>query len=240
MFDRSTNATFVPGEPGRLGRLALWPVDDSVGRTHHDGDVELVPLVVPAPDGLRTTPTPARLLPVSQVLDELVQLAPDAQVSRSIAAWGHVARVAVDLAARGRLQPAIVGGADTWVLAPLTEDDRQIRAALAAWLPPECHCLVLPDAPEASDAVLAPTVAVAAFYGAVADCLPRTAAAGIASGLRAWAGEAVADVADLDRFLPGPMPASARSSGSASPCRPSRTSRSASTSSCGRPSTRPS
>src|SRR6185295_16047367 len=140
-----------------------------------------------------------------QVLDELVQLAPDAPVSRSVAAWGHVARVAVGLAARGRLQPAIVSGRDTWVLAPLSEHDRQVRAALAAWIPPEAHCLVV-DTPAPGDAdglaVLAPTVAVAGFYAAVADTLPRTAAAGIASGLRAWAGEALADVADLERFLP--------------------------------------
>ncbi|MGZ4705449.1 MAG: DEAD/DEAH box helicase, partial [Acidimicrobiales bacterium] len=43
---------------------------------------------------------------------------------------------------------------------------------------------------------------VSGFYGAVADTLPRTAAAGIASGLPAWAGEALADVAALERFLP--------------------------------------
>jgi superfamily II DNA or RNA helicase len=209
VFDRSTNATFVPGEPGRTGRLALWPLDpadpadpDGAGSDPDlspEGEVDVVRLIVPGPDGPETTPTPARLLAVRDVLDDLVQLGPDAEVSRSVAAWGHVARVAVGLAARGRLQPAIVGGVDTWVLAPLGEEDRQVRAALAAWIPPESHCLALvEDGPN----MLAPAVAVSGFYGAVADSLPRTAAAGIASGLRAWAGDAPADVADLERFLP--------------------------------------
>ena len=165
----------------------------------------MVDLVVSSEDRVRVAQMTARLVPIAEVLDELVQLAPDAPVSRSVAAWGHVARVAVGLAARGRLQPAIVAGRDTWVLAPLSEQDRQVRAALAAWIPPEAHCLVvLPTGPggDGELAVLAPTVAVSGFYGAVADSLPRTAAAGIASGLRAWAGEALTDVADLERFLP--------------------------------------
>jgi len=225
VLDPSTHATFVPGEPGREGRLALWPADTVTGRAT-DSEVQVVDLVVSSKDRIRPARMTAHLVPISQVLDELVQLAPDAAVSRSVAAWGHVARVAVDLAARGRLQPAIVGGHDTWVLTPLTEHDRQVRAALAAWMPPEAHCLGLGDQPATQPPTPAadqppgdspgdssggspgdlmmqsPAVAVAGFYNAVADSLPRTAAAGIASGLRAWAGDGLADVADLQRFLP--------------------------------------
>ncbi|MGZ4759993.1 MAG: DEAD/DEAH box helicase, partial [Acidimicrobiales bacterium] len=217
MLDRSTHATFLPGEPGRTARLALWPADGVTGAAA-EAELGVVALAVSSRDRIRAARMTAHLVPISQVLDELVQLAPDAPVSRSVAAWGHVARVAVGLAARGRLQPAIVSGRDTWVLAPLTEHDRQVRAALAAWIPPEAHCLVVADdgtggpgpSPAARSSapgsdpltMLAPTAAVSGFYGAVADTLPRTAAAGIASGLPAWAGEALADVAALERFLP--------------------------------------
>src|SRR4051812_976045 len=214
VLDPSTHATFLPGEPGRTARLALWPADGVKGPSTAS-ELGVVALAVTSRDRVRSAQMTAYLVPIAQVLDELVQLAPDAPVSRSVAAWGHVARVAVGLAARGRLQPAIVSGRDTWVLAPLSEHDRQVRAALAAWIPPEAHCVVVPgtdqgpgSAGQADEAavgeltVLAPTVAVAGVYGAVADSLPRTAAAGIASGLRAWAGEALVDVADLERFLP--------------------------------------
>ena len=70
-----------------------------------------------------------------------------------------VAAAAVGLAARGRLQPAVVNGRDTWVLAPLDQHDRQVRAALADWIPPEAHCLAVTGGAEL--AMLAPAVAVA-------------------------------------------------------------------------------
>ena len=215
MLDPSTHATFVPGEPGRQARLALWPADTVTGRAA-ESEVGAVSLVVSSRDRVRPARMTAHLVPIGVVLDDLVQLAPDAPVSRSVAAWGHVARVAIDLAARGRLQPAIVSGHDTWVLTPLTEHDRQVRAALAAWMPPEAHCLEIVELraadrpgdggdrgqPGREPSMQSPAVAVAGFYNAVADSLPRTAAAGIASGLRAWAGGDLADVAALARFLP--------------------------------------
>jgi superfamily II DNA or RNA helicase len=202
MLDRSLHATLVPGDPARTSCLALWsaePGGDPAGEP--DDAPTLVPLVLPGPSGVATALRPARLVGIAEVLDDLVDVPLDDTVaSPSVRAWALVARVALDLVARARLQPAIsAGGHDTWTLGPLDEADRSRRAALAAWLPPTAHC----HPSSGVDALRVPSAhdAVTLFCRAVADAMPRTAAAPTVSRQPAWCGREPADVAALRSHL---------------------------------------
>lgn len=204
MFDRRLHATLVPGDPARTSQLALWSSDSSIADVEvadADGPRELVELVVPGDTGPVLKVLPAQLHSLDQLLDDLLDVPPDDPLaSGSVRAWSVVARHALDLIARGRIQPAISPtGLDTWTLGPLDERDRSLRAALAAWLPPAAHCHPLPGTsgarlPSARDAV-------AAFSRAIADVLPRTAAAEALTRQPAWSGSGPTDVSALRAHL---------------------------------------
>ena len=124
----------------------------------------------------------------------------DPAASPSVRAWCVVARTALEIVAHGRIQPAVSpSGFDTWTLGPLEERDRSLRAALAAWLPPVAHCHPLPDT--AGGRVPTAADAVAAFSRAIADTLPRTAAAGAVSRQPAWCQPEPVDVSALRSHL---------------------------------------
>lgn len=192
------HATFLPGDPGRAGRLALW---DDPGGTRPMPRPDQVELVLPAGGGVRRRTVPATVLPVRSLLDDLASLPlDDPGTSASMHAWAVVARAALGLVARGRLHPAVSAeGYDTWALGPLDDEDRHVLASLAAWLPPSAHCVPVPGRSPLE--VLSPQEAVAGFYRAVADELPRTAAAGTVSRQRAWCGSEPVDVESLRPFL---------------------------------------
>ena len=109
--------------------------------------------MVPAGDQVRRKLTTVSLHPVDDLLDELVQVGLDAKASRSARAWAEVARVALRMVAEGRIHPAMAEGWDAWALGPLTPHDRSVRAALAGWLPPEAHCLAVPELEAVADDV---------------------------------------------------------------------------------------
>ena len=124
MLDRALHATLVPGDPPRRTALALWHPDGpgaSPSATSTTAEQELVTLVLPSAAGPAATTLRADLVPVAELLDELVDVAPDdPAASPSVRAWGVVARHALGLMARGRLEPAITAsGLDCWTLAPL-------------------------------------------------------------------------------------------------------------------------
>jgi superfamily II DNA or RNA helicase len=196
MLDRRLHATLVSGDPARTCGLALWRDEPDTTAAH-----ELVPLVLPTEQGVRTMPVPAVVHGIGELLDELVDVAPDdPEASASVRAWAVVARAALDLVARGRLQPAIsAAGLDTWTLGPLDEQDRSRRAALAAWLPPVAHCH--PLAHVEPTRVLSALDAVAQFSRAVADAMPRTAAAASVSRQPAWCAHEPVDVRSLRSHL---------------------------------------
>ena len=106
-----------------------------------------VELVLPAGRGVRRKRMPATLVPIGDLLDDLVAAnLDDEQRSPSLRAWSLVARTAVGLVGRGRIHPAVSGdGFDTWAVGPLDEHDLAVRSALAAWLPPAAHCLAVPN-----------------------------------------------------------------------------------------------
>ncbi|MFI5043502.1 MAG: DEAD/DEAH box helicase [Acidimicrobiales bacterium] len=191
MFGGESNATFFPGSPGRTAELFVWPAAFGIDEAD---------LVVPSGDRIRTRTVRGVRYSIDRVLDDLVPLGVDAPVSRSVRAWAEIARVALRFIAEGHLRLGVVDGSDAWSIGSLGPHERSALAALAAWLPPEAHCVPVPDTRPARMLGAAP--AVAEFVSAIADVMPRTAAAGLVSGQRAWVGDWLSDVSDLARFLP--------------------------------------
>ena len=186
----TTHATIVPASPARLARLALW---DSGGEPSGDDPVELV---VPTDDGMQRRSVMARLVSVADVLDELIVIGPGVDATSSVHAWSAIAKTVLGLIARGRLQAAITAeGIDQWTVGPLSESDRATRAAFVDALPPSAHCLALGESVPLQ--MLSADRAIVAFYQAVADAMPRTAAAPLVVGQREWASLDPVDVSRL-------------------------------------------
>ncbi len=190
-FLDDVEAVFVAADPPRRSQLALWRPDGAPP----PGAEDTLDLVVPVGDTVLRQPVPVRLVPVAEVLDQLLALPVDALLGPSVLAWARVARVAVELVARGRLSPGLTeGGSDGWRLGPLDPDDVRRRVSLAAALPPQAHCLAV-DRDLATDRgdgpnglrISSPRAAVDAFSDAVADIVPRSAAAVRFAGHRAFA-----------------------------------------------------
>ena len=217
---RGLHATIIPGTPARLTRLALWSDDRAVRRRHGlDGhrpgldsrvgssrDVERVELVWPSATGVRRRKVPALIVGFDEVLDDLVGMSasPAASdgITASVLAWAAVSKVALGVVARGRIQPAITAdGVDQWIVGPLDERDRSVRAHLVDHLPPAAHCLVVAAGPPVR--MTSAHVAVVAGYQAIADLLPRTAGAPLASAQNEWAALASHDVGHLRSALAG-------------------------------------
>ncbi len=201
MFDPRLHATLVAGDPARTTRIALW-ADDDERWVAVDGDVvEHVDLVLPSPDGPKVVKRPALMVDVAHLLDDLVDVPlDDASATPSVRAWAAVARAALAIIARGRLQTAVSpSGIDTWSIGPLDERDRSAMAALAAWIPAAAHCLHVPG-PGGPRMTAAPRAVADAFH-AIADSLPRTAAAGTVSRQPAWCGPDPFDVSALRSHL---------------------------------------
>ena len=167
LSDPSADDTFVPAALPRDGALALWAWPEPIA----GADSELA-VVRPSPARLQRHVVPVRLVPLREALDALVDLPASQPVRPSVRAWAAVARVAVELIARGRLLPGLTSsGADAWRLGPLDPEDLVRRQQLGAALPPEAHAGLVGLRPLR---VTSPDRAVAAFSDAVADLLPRS------------------------------------------------------------------
>ena len=116
--------------------------------------------------------------------------------------WGAAALVALQLVARGRLLPGVAAGDfDAWRVGPLEPDDVERIRELAAAMPAEARAMPVPGRSPLE--LLDARTLVRGFLDAVADGMPRTAAAVRAAGgpaytaaaprrgpeLRAWAHE---------------------------------------------------
>ncbi len=182
-------ATFLPGDPARTGRFALWSPDGAL-----PGADDELQLVLPAGSRVRRRIVAVRLVDLPDVLDELLHLPAAAPVGGSLRAWAIAARLAVELVGRGRLTPGMtVGGADEWRLGPLDPDDLFRQQQLAAALPPAAHATVLGSGSPLR--VPSPEATVVAFGDAIADVVPRTAAAATVAGHDAFAAAPVGSVA---------------------------------------------
>lgn len=171
----------MPGRPARTGRFALW----EPGRTPATF-TDALDVVLPAGDSVRQRTVPVTYVDLIDVLDALVELAPDAPCGASVHGWAVAARSALHLIARGRLLPAVdEDGIDGWRIGPLDPADLEARDGAADALPPTAHATALPGT--APRRVSSPRWLVARFWDAIADAYVRTAAAALVSGQEAFA-----------------------------------------------------
>ncbi|MFF9336225.1 SNF2-related protein [Streptomyces albogriseolus] len=203
-------AVFEPGDPARTGRIAFWDPAGGTPPTAPGGEPGEADLVVPDGDGfaVRTVPvlrlTPAHALPAllharrtatpTTATEPAGPTAPTATEPAPAAPhpaavfWGAVTALALHLIARERLLPGVSpAGYDTWRAGPFDADDIARIRALADAAPGEAVAVPGTD----------PGTLVRAFLDAVADTLPRTPAAELASGRAAFAATAPQHVPQL-------------------------------------------
>ncbi|MFF4269456.1 SNF2-related protein [Streptomyces sp. NPDC001536] len=170
-------AVFLPAPLPREGRMAFWDPEDG---PLPDGHTDLT-VVRRHGAGVRRRTAPALELPLAEALPLLVRARRDPAAHPATACWGAAALHALRLTARGRLLPGLTAtGHDAWRAGPLDPDDIAHLRAIAAALPHEGHATPLPGPgplrlPE-------PEALMRSFLDAVADTLPRTPAAPLASG----------------------------------------------------------
>ncbi|GGW22447.1 DEAD/DEAH box helicase [Streptomyces xantholiticus] len=178
------SAVFIPGDPSRTGHVAFW--NPHGGALPVTGDA-LHPLTVVTAD-VRTAEVPALLLPVRDALPVLTRArAAATDASRSAAFWGAAALLALQLAARGLLLPGLSPtDMDAWRIGPLAPEDLEGLRMLAASMPPAAHAVPL-DKAARTLLLPEPEHLLHQFLDAVADGLPRSPAAPVAAGGRAFA-----------------------------------------------------
>ncbi|MFI1418478.1 SNF2-related protein [Streptomyces sp. NPDC020731] len=179
-------AVFVPGDPARTGRVAFWRPDGSPPPAVDAASAEDLTVVVPCDDGIETVRVPATVLPVRDALPFLTRARAGGAGHRATRFWGAAAVHALHLVARGLLLPGLSpADHDAWRVGPLDAEDVEAIRRLAAAMPPEAHAMPLegtgpPRLPE-------PERLLRAFLDAVADTLPRSPAAHLATGTDAFA-----------------------------------------------------
>ncbi|WP_438486716.1 DEAD/DEAH box helicase [Streptomyces sp. S186] len=187
---------FEPGDPARTGRVVFW--DPAGGApppgpaTGEQGAAELV-----APGGAAGEVTlrrvPVLRLPLADALPALMLARGRAGTGahRAAAFWGGALALGLHLTARERLLPGVsAGGYDAWRAGPLDPEDARRLRELAEAAPAEAFAAPGTD----------PAELVRAFADAVADTLPRTAAAPAATGRDAFAATAPQHVPHLRRW----------------------------------------
>nr|WP_323186037.1 hypothetical protein [Streptomyces sp. NBC_00047] len=203
------SAVFLPADPARGGRIALWRTD---GQAPGAGSGAHEELLVVTPD-LRRTAVTALVLPVDEALPLLTRArtaaahpgtgtgtdpatepatepaaGPDSGSgpSASAAFWGAAALLALRFLARGQLLPGLSpAGHDAWRTGPLDATDLEEVRQLAVAMPPEAHCVPLGS--DGPPRLPAPEPLLRAFLDAVADTLPRSPAAPAAAAGSAYA-----------------------------------------------------
>ncbi|CAL9279275.1 ATP-dependent RNA helicase RhlB [Streptomyces sp. SudanB148_2056] len=166
-------ATIAPAGPPALA-AAAGPTTSAEPPAHSTGPAE--PPAGPPPPAA-TTDAPAAEGP-----------APAFTPHPATAFWGAVTALALHLTARERLLPGVSpAGYDTWRAGPFDADDITRIRALADAAPGEAVAVPGTD----------PDMLVRAFLDAVADTLPRTPAAELATGRAAFAASAPQHVPQL-------------------------------------------
>ncbi|MFE2294743.1 DEAD/DEAH box helicase [Streptomyces sp. NPDC059452] len=180
------SAVFVPADPARTGLIAFWNPDGSTPPGAPGVPSELT--VVGA--DLRRTAVPTLQLPVRDALPVLTRARADRQASPATAFWGGAALLALQFVARGLLLPGLSPtDQDAWRVGPLGAEDLERIRVLAASMPPTAHATPLETGAAADGPLLLPDPErlLRAFLDAVADGLPRTAAAGFVTAGPAFA-----------------------------------------------------
>ncbi|MFF1676853.1 SNF2-related protein [Streptomyces sp. NPDC058256] len=179
-------AVFVPADPSRTGSLAFWHPDGDAPPVVASGSAEDLAVVLPAGEGVDLVTVPAVLLPVRAALPVLTRARAAAQAHRATSFWGAAAVLALQFAARGLLLPGLTpDDHDAWRAGPLSADDLERIRELAAAMPPQAHAVPLDGAGPLR--LPDPERLLRAFLDAVADALPRSPAAALVAGGRAFA-----------------------------------------------------
>jgi superfamily II DNA or RNA helicase len=185
--------TFVPGDPPRSGCFAAFRLGAGRGRQVPDdqladdqlaclGHQVTIELALPAGKSVRRRPVPAVLVPVATALPLLLDVEGSPATTATARIWASVLTAGLGLIARGRLHPAVSpGGLDAWRAGPLGTGDHALLEQLAQAMPPLGHAVPLAAAKPPLRAH-SPAFLIAAVWDALADSLPRTAAAVTASG----------------------------------------------------------
>ncbi|WP_258318741.1 DEAD/DEAH box helicase [Streptomyces griseorubiginosus] len=179
---------FVPGDPARTGAVAFWKPDGTPPAAVAAGRVEETALVVHGSDGVELVSRPAILLPVRAALPVLTRARASTQGHRATEFWGAAAVLALQCVARGLLLPGLSpADHDAWRVGPLGAADIERVQRLAAAMPPEAHAVPLGSAEPLR--LPDPEQLLRAFLDAVADALPRSPAAPLATGGPAYAAQ---------------------------------------------------
>ncbi|MFD5182830.1 DEAD/DEAH box helicase [Streptomyces sp. NPDC058372] len=188
-------AVFVPGDPARSGTVAFFPADGSAAPELPGADVRELALALPAdaPDAegaLRVHPVRAVLLPLGRALPVLTRARLSGDAHPSAAFWGAAALLGLDLLARGLLLPGLSpADHDAWRCGPLGPGEVERVRELAASMPPSAHAGPVDAPPGAEAAALRlaePERLLRNFLDALADTLPRSAAAPALTGNDAY------------------------------------------------------
>ncbi|MFK4067011.1 DEAD/DEAH box helicase [Streptomyces sp. NPDC029674] len=175
------SALFVPADPSRDGRVAFWRSDGTEPPDTAAGVYEELTLAVPGDDGIEPAAVPAVLLSVRAALPVLTRARAATGAHPTAAFWGTAGVLALQLAARGLLLPGLtVTDHDAWRVGPLSAEDLQRLRELSAAMPPAAHARPLNDTlpPRLPE----PERLLRQFLDAVADTLPRSPAAPLATG----------------------------------------------------------
>lgn len=177
---------FVPADPSRTSSVAFWHPDGDAPPVVASGSAEDLAVVLPAGEGVDLVTVPAVLLPVRAALPVLTRARAAAQAHRATSFWGAAAVLALQFAARGLLLPGLTpDDHDAWRAGPLSADDLERIRELAAAMPPQAHAVPLDGAGPLR--LPDPERLLRAFLDAVADALPRSPAAALVAGGRAFA-----------------------------------------------------
>ncbi|OEU92053.1 helicase SNF2 [Streptomyces abyssalis] len=195
-----SEAVLLRGDPPRTSRVAFWRTDGAPPLPHGDEELEELTVALPCEDGsFRAHTVPAAVLTVSDALPVLTRARRTEHEHRhrqrppAAVFWGAAALLALRFAAQGRLLPGLSpAGYDAWRPAPLGPAENEALRQLAASMPAHAYAVPLPAAagsPSGASPLLlpAPEEQIRAFLDAVADVLPRTPAADLATGHPAFA-----------------------------------------------------
>ncbi|WP_405015628.1 SNF2-related protein [Kitasatospora sp. NBC_01539] len=175
-------AVFLPADPPRLGRVAFWRTDTATP----PGANDRLTVVRPHGSSVRRREVPVTVVPLLQALAPLGRARRTPGADPAAAFWGAASVLALQLLARGRLLPGVSPqGFDAWRIGPYDPDDARRVRELAAAMPPEARAVPLPGPAPLQLPAAEPLLR--AFLDAVADALPRTPAAHLATGGTAWA-----------------------------------------------------
>ena len=198
--------TFLPADPPRAGRFAAFRLGEDAGSGPGEhlsrlGEPSSLEVALPAGRSVRRHRVPATLLSIPTALRLMLDLDELPATSATARVWSSVTIAGVNLVARGRLRPSVTAsGMDAWRAGPLDPSDHVLAEQLASAMPPLGHAVLL-DTDRSPLRIASPAFLVMAAWDALADSLPRTAAASLASGCGLFAAAEPTTAAELAPWL---------------------------------------